>query len=291
MKLVTFSTNAGTRIGALRENGDVVDFAADPNLPRTMVDFVAHGRPALDRAAELLASGAPIPADDVVLRAPIRPRNNVMCIGKNYLDHAREFSGSGFDASQSQVVPSHPVVFSKALSSIIGPGEDIKVSADDTGTSDYEGELAVVIGEGGAKVSAADAWRHVYGYTIVNDMTVRELQRRHVQFFIGKSAASYCPLGPYLVTRDEIEDVGALWVRTRVNGELRQEAPVTDLIFSIPTLLEAISASVILEPGDVIATGTPAGVGIGFDPPRYVIPGDLIEISVDGIGTLTNRAV
>ncbi|MEO3860522.1 fumarylacetoacetate hydrolase family protein [Acrocarpospora sp. B8E8] len=287
MKLVTFDTG----IGALRENGDVIDFAADPTLPRTMLEFVAAGRPALDRAARLLASAPPIPADEVVLRAPIRPGNNIMCVGKNYLDHAKEFAGSGFDASQRQTVPDAPVVFTKALSSIVGPGEDVTVSADATGTSDYEGELAVVIGDGGSRIPAADAWRHVYGYTIVNDLTVRELQKRHVQFFIGKSAATYCPMGPYLVTSDEIADVTALWVRTRVNGELRQAAPVADLIFPIPTLIEAISTAVILEPGDVIATGTPSGVGIGFAPPRFLTPGDLVEVSVDGIGTLTNRAV
>ncbi|GAA0994642.1 fumarylacetoacetate hydrolase family protein [Acrocarpospora macrocephala] len=291
MKLVTFDTDSGTSIGALRENGDVVDFATDPALPRTMAEFVAGGRPALDRAARLLASAAPIPAGEVTLRAPIRPRNNVMCVGKNYLDHAKEFAGSGFDASQRQTVPDAPVVFSKALSSIVGPGEDVTVSADATGTSDYEGELAVVIGEGGSRIPAAEAWRHVYGYTIVNDLTVRELQKRHVQFFIGKSAATYCPMGPCLVTKDEIPDVTALWVRTSVNGEPRQAAPLADLIFPIPTLIEAISAAVTLEPGDVIATGTPSGVGIGFDPPRLLAPGDLIEVSIDGIGTLTNRAV
>lgn len=291
MRLVTFRTRSGTSIGALCDNGDVMDFAADPGLPTTMVEFVAQGQPALVRAALLQASGKALPADEVELLAPIRPRNNIMCIGKNYLEHAKEFSGSGFDASQKQALPSHPIVFSKALSSIIGPGGEIDVSADDTGTSDYEGELGVVIGAGGTKIPASDAWRHVYGYTVINDMTVRELQKRHVQFFIGKSAATYCPMGPVIVTSDEIEDVTALWVRTRVNGEQRQAAPVSDLIFPIPTLIEVISASVALEPGDIIATGTPAGVGIGFDPPRYLAPGDLIEVSVDGIGTLTNVAV
>lgn len=291
MRLVTFRTPSGTSIGSMRDNGDVVDFAADPELPKTMVEFVAQGHSALERAAALHASGSAVPAAEVTLLAPIRPRNNIMCIGKNYTEHAREFAGSGFDASQTQAVPSHPIVFSKALSSIIGPGDDIDVSADDTGTSDYEGELGVVIGEGGIKISASDAWQHVYGYTVINDMTVRELQKRHVQFFIGKSAATYCPMGPLIVTRDEIDDVTTLWVRTRVNGEERQAAPLSDLIFSIPTLIEVISASVALEPGDVIATGTPAGVGIGFDPPRYVLPGDVIEVHVDGIGTLMNVAI
>jgi 2-keto-4-pentenoate hydratase/2-oxohepta-3-ene-1,7-dioic acid hydratase in catechol pathway len=291
MKLVTFEHDGRVGIGAVVDGGAVVDFAADPELPRTMVDFVAGGAEGLARAAALVDGGPRIPAEQVRLLAPIRPRNNIMCVGKNYAEHAQEFAGSGFDASQQQAVPTHPIVFTKALSSIIGPGDPMDVSADATGTTDYEGELAVVIGRGGTRIRSEDAWDHVYGYTVVNDMTVRELQKRHVQFFIGKSAATYCPMGPQLVTRDEIEDVTALRVRTTVNGEQRQAAPLADLIFSIPTLIEVISASVLLEPGDMIATGTPAGVGIGFDPPRYVVPGDVVEVTVDRIGTLVNPAV
>jgi 2-keto-4-pentenoate hydratase/2-oxohepta-3-ene-1,7-dioic acid hydratase in catechol pathway len=288
MKLVTFEHEGLTRIGALRPDDEVVPFDGPP---ATMVELVAAGRPALERATSLLERAPGIPLDDVRLLAPIRPRNNVMCIGKNYVDHASEFAGSGFDASQVQAVPDHPIVFTKALSSVVGPGDPVDVSADATGTTDYEGELAVVIGRGGRGIAAEDAFEHVFGYTIVNDLTVRELQKRHVQFFLGKSAATYCPMGPFLVTRDEVPDVTALWVRTTVNGEERQAAPVKDLIFDIPTLIATISASVLLEPGDVIATGTPAGVGIGFTPPRYVRPGDVLSVSIDGLGTLTNQAV
>jgi len=291
MRLVSFVHGTRPGIGARNDDDRVVDFAADPGLPTTMRAFVAAGEAALERAADLVAVEPGVPLAEVRLLAPIRPPNNVMCIGKNYADHAREFAGSGFDASQQQVVPTSPVVFTKARSSIVGPEDDVLVSADLTGTSDYEGELAVVIGRAGTRIREADAEQHVYGYTVVNDLTVRELQKRHVQFFLGKSAATYCPMGPHLVTRDEIPDITTCWVRTRVNGEQRQAAPVADLVFPIPTLIEAISASVRLEPGDVIATGTPAGVGIGFDPPRYLAPGDVLEVSVDGIGTLTNRAV
>jgi 2-keto-4-pentenoate hydratase/2-oxohepta-3-ene-1,7-dioic acid hydratase in catechol pathway len=277
LKLITFrSSNAGG-IGIL-DGDEVVPLAADPGLPACMADFVALGAEGRERAAPVRATGARIAFDDVHLLAPIRPRNNVMCVGKNYVEHAWEFNSSGFDASAKQTVPDAPVIFTKALSSLVGPGDEVRVSDDPTATSDYEGELAVVLGPG------AD----VYGYTIVNDVTIRELQKRHVQFFIGKSAATYCPMGPVLVTADEISDVGALRVQTRINGELRQDAPVKDLIFDIPRLIAAISAVVRLEPGDVIATGTPAGVGIGFTPPRFLAPGDRMEVTIEGIGTLAN---
>ena len=295
MRLVTFDVpdEEGTsRLGALDDAGDVVDLgAADPTLRIDMRSLVARWDEYAEWVAAAARSGPALPIDQVRLRAPVRPPNNVMCVGKNYVAHAQEFAGSGFDASQKQDVPDAPVIFTKARSSIIDPGAPVEVSADPTGTSDYEGELAVVIGRGGRGIRADDAWDHVFGYTIVNDLTVRELQKRHVQFFIGKSAATYCPMGPVLVTRSRLPDVTALHVRTRVNGELRQDAPVSDLIFDIPTLIETISAVVLLEPGDVIATGTPAGVGIGFDPPRYLAPGDVVEIEIDGIGILTNPCV
>jgi len=287
MKLVTFASADGPAIGVL-DGEEIVPLAADPALPTDMVDFVALGAEGLERAAAVLRSGGRIPLEGNRLLAPIRPRNNVMCVGKNYHEHAREFAGSGFDASAKQTVPDAPVIFTKALSAIVGPGDAVRVSDDTTRTSDYEGELGVVLGPGGHRVSEADAAGHVYGYTIVNDVTIRDLQKRHVQFFIGKSAATYCPIGPVLVTADEIDDVGSLRVQTRINGDLRQDAPVKDLIFDIPALIGSISAAVQLQAGDMIATGTPAGVGIGFDPPRFLSPGDVMEVTIDGIGTLTN---
>jgi 2-keto-4-pentenoate hydratase/2-oxohepta-3-ene-1,7-dioic acid hydratase in catechol pathway len=274
-----------TGIGALSDDG-VVAFRHDPTLPTDMVAFVALGADGLERAAQVVAD--PLPLEDVRLHAPIIPPNNVMCVGKNYVDHAHEFSGSGFDASQKQAVPDHPVIFTKARSSIVGPDDTVDVSADLTRTSDYEGELGIVIGAGGIRIDGADAWDHVYGYTIVNDMTVRDLQKQHVQFFLGKSADTYCPIGPCLVTADEIDDITASRVRTWVDGELRQEAPVSDLIFDIPRLIETISLAVRLETGDVIATGTPAGVGLGFTPPRFVSPGQEVIVTIDGVGTLRN---
>jgi 2-keto-4-pentenoate hydratase/2-oxohepta-3-ene-1,7-dioic acid hydratase in catechol pathway len=209
-------------------------------------------------------------------------------VGRNYHEHAAEFSTSGFDASERHMIPEHPIIFTKARTSIIGPGDAVVAGNDPLSSTDYEGELAVVIGPGGRKISADRAFEHVYGYTVINDVTARDLQKRHVQFFIGKSVDTFCPMGPALVTRDEVDDVAALGLRTRVNGELRQDTKISALIFDIPTLIATLSEAITLQPGDVIATGTPKGVGIGFDPPRYLQPGDIVEVEVDGIGTLTN---
>jgi 2-keto-4-pentenoate hydratase/2-oxohepta-3-ene-1,7-dioic acid hydratase in catechol pathway len=291
VRLVTFAARGKTGIGVLGDDGSVVDLAADPALPATMVDLVSLGSEGLVAAASVADSAQAIPPGDVRLLAPIRPRNNVMAVGRNYRDHAGEFSASGFDASEKKMIPDHPIIFTKAASSIIGPGDAIDVANDPLGTSDYEGELGVVLGPGGTRISRAEAWDHVYGYTVVNDVTARELQRQHVQFFIGKSPATYCPMGPCIVTRDEIPDITSRVLTTRVNGDLRQEAKIADLIFDIPTLVESISAAVLIEPGDVIATGTPAGVGIGMDPPVYLRSGDVVEVSIDGVGTLVNPVI
>jgi 2-keto-4-pentenoate hydratase/2-oxohepta-3-ene-1,7-dioic acid hydratase in catechol pathway len=287
MKLVSFETAGRKGIGVHLDDG-IVDLASDAMLPTDMVEFIALGDEGLARALALVDSGAArITAD---LLAPVRPRSNVMCVGKNYREHVGENRATS-DAAAPQKPPAHLLMFTKAPSSIVGDGVKVRVSDDATKTSDYEGELAVVIGVGGSHLEAADAWRHVYGYTIVNDMTVRELQHRHKQYFIGKSAATYCPMGPWIVTADEFGEVGPQVVRTTVNGEVRQEAPVSQMIFDIPEIIRTVSTTVLLEPGDVIATGTPGGVGVGFDPPRYLGAGDVVEVSIDGIGTLTNVAV
>lgn len=291
MKLVTFEASGQQGIGVLLADGAVVPLAADTKLPTDMVDFIALGADGLAAAEAIVADAAAIPAEGVRLLAPIRPRNNVMAVGRNYHEHAKEFTDSGFDASEKKMIPDHPIIFTKATSSIVGPGDAIDTSNDPLGTTDYEGELGVVIGPGGTHIAAADAVNHVYGYVVVNDVTARELQKQHVQFFIGKSPATYCPMGPAIVTKDEIDDIAAAVLRTTVNGELRQESPISQLIFDIPTLIEALSVAVRLEPGDVVATGTPSGVGIGFDPPVYLRPGDVVEVSIDGLGTLSNPVV
>jgi 2-keto-4-pentenoate hydratase/2-oxohepta-3-ene-1,7-dioic acid hydratase in catechol pathway len=229
-----------------------------------------------------------VSASEIDMLAPLRPHKNIFAIGKNYIEHVRELPGA--DAT-AEPPPEFPIVFSKPPSSVIGPGQSIDTSNDPSLTTDYEGELAVVIGKQGKRIEPSDAMGHIFGYTIINDVTSRAFQRNHGQWLMGKGPDTFCPMGPCIVTADEVADVTALTIQTRVNGEVRQRGSLADLVFDIPTLIATISSVMTLEPGDVIATGTPSGVGAGFDPPRYLNPGDLVEITVDAIGTLSNPVV
>ncbi len=237
--------------------------------------------------------GAPLLLESVKLAAPVGPlAKNVICVGKNYHDHAQEFARSGVDASgDKQEIPADPVVFTKAVTSLLDPFREIPASSDPTHSVDYEGELGVVVGRRCKNVKRADALDYVFGYTIVNDVTSRTLQQRHRQWFLGKSLDGFCPVGPWLVTRDEMGELGAQELATFVNGERRQFARLSDMIFDVGAIIEAVSACVTLEPGDLLATGTPAGVGIGFKPQRFLVPGDVVRISISGIGELTNTVV
>jgi 2-keto-4-pentenoate hydratase/2-oxohepta-3-ene-1,7-dioic acid hydratase in catechol pathway len=238
----------------------------------------------------LPATGQAIPLEQVQLSAPIpRPRRNVFCVGKNYHAHAKEFAGSGFDSSAKSGgdIPKDPIIFSKVPESVIGPGDAILFPAEVSTAIDYEAELTIVVGQGGKGIKAADAMKHVWGYTIINDMTARDWQGRHSQWLLGKSFDTFCPMGPWLVTADECDGQNTD-VKCWVNGELRQNANTKDFIFDIPKLIETISAGITLYPGDLIATGTPAGVGIGFKPPKYLKPGDVVRIEIAGIGVLEN---
>jgi 2-keto-4-pentenoate hydratase/2-oxohepta-3-ene-1,7-dioic acid hydratase in catechol pathway len=234
--------------------------------------------------------GAAVALDSVKLAAPVGPLGkNVICVGKNYHDHAEEFARSGVDASgDKQEVPADPVVFTKAATSLADPFQAIAASSDPTSSVDYEGELGVVIGRRCRNVKRADALAEVFGYTIVNDVTARTVQQRHRQWFLGKSLDTFCPVGPWLVTRDEFGVPDAQELATYVNGERRQFARLRDMIFDVPTIIEVVSGYVTLEPGDLIATGTPAGVGIGFKPQRFLKPGDTVRVAISGIGELSN---
>lgn len=293
MHLITFLEGGQSRVGVLDpQRREVCDLSrAAPDLPRDMLAFIGEGDGALAEAARAVAGGAGrLAAEEVRLLAPVpEPVRNLICIGKNYRDHAEEVqsmiaTGSG----ATEAIPKRPIIFSKATTSVIGPLETVPAWLDPTQSADYEGELGVVIGRGGRGIGRSNAMEHVYGYTIINDVTSRRMQRGHHQWFLGKSIDGFCPMGPSIVTADEIPEPGRLRLQTYVNGELRQDASVSSLIFDIPTLIETLAATMTLIPGDIIATGTPSGVGVGFKPPRFLEKGDVVRISIDPIGALEN---
>ncbi|PLB47461.1 putative fumarylacetoacetate hydrolase [Aspergillus steynii IBT 23096] len=222
----------------------------------------------------------------VQLLPPISGRD-ILAVGKNYAEHAKEFNSSGFDASDKNDQPTRPVIFTKRATSIIAHGEEVLLHPEFTETPDYEGEIGVIIGKAGHRIREAEAMDHVWGYTIINDVTARERQRDHKQFFLGKSPDTYCPMGPVAVRKEHLPTNPRL--QTFVNGEKRQDATLDQLIFSIPTLIACLSQGQTLQPGDTIATGTPVGVGFGFRPMKFLQPGDEVHVSVTGLGTLVNR--
>jgi len=246
----------------------------------------------LGREGDLPPTSSPVPLNRVTLEAPIpRPLRNIFCVGKNYHDHAHEFASSGYDSSAAKgAVPKDPIIFSKVPESVIAHGQDIVSDPAISSSIDYEAELAVIIGRQGRGIKRDRVMDHIWGYTIINDVTARDLQGRYSQWLIGKSQDTFCPMGPFAVTRDEI-DILDTDVSCYVNGELRQKANTRDLIFDVPTIIETISAGITLRPGDIVATGTPAGVGIGFKPPKFLKNGDVVRIEIAGIGTLENRFV
>lgn len=221
--------------------------------------------------------------EEVTWLAPIpRPSKNIFCIGKNYADHAIEMGGK-------DDIPENVMLFSKAPTAVIGHEGTIPHHEDVTKELDYEGELAVVIGKKGKAIQQSEANDYIFGYTIINDVTARDLQSRHKQFLLGKSLDGTCPMGPVLVHKSAIECPQQLQIETRVNGEVRQDGNTQQFIFSIPEIIEVLSRGMTLEPGDIIATGTPAGVGKGFKPPKFLKSGDSVEITIENIGTLANK--
>lgn len=249
---------------------------------------------------EMMADGQTLPAmgqavalRDVCLLAPIpKPRRNIFCVGKNYLDHVKEIKDSKLGEAQGSManLPKHPVVFSKVPEAVIATRVGIDSHSAATQEMDYEAELAVVIAKKGKAIAKADAMKHVWGYTIINDVSARDVQAKHVQFHIGKSFDTFCPMGPWLVSADELDEKNTK-IQCWVNGELRQDGNTNQMIFDIPTVIESISAGMTLYPGDVIATGTPSGVGMGFKPPRFLKKGDSVKIQIDGIGVLENPVI
>ncbi len=288
MKVATYRVGGERRVGMVDERRQTV---AAFDLP---LSEAAEGVQALLGRTALPHLLSPMPLREVTLEAPLpRPRRNIFCVGKNYHEHAKEFASSGFDSSAAAgAVPKHPIIFSKVPETVVAHRDTVRIDPAVSEAIDYEAELGVIIGTGGRGISADNALAHVWGYTIINDVTARDLQGRYSQWLIGKSQDTFCPMGPFAVTREEI-DLGDTPIQCWINGELRQSANTRDLIFDVPTIIATLSAGVTLMPGDVIATGTPAGVGIGFKPPKYLVSGDVARIEIGGIGVLENdfRAV
>ena len=289
MKIVAYRQNGQSGVGLVSADLQQVQ---PFDLPQAQREFGALPLIEMQARGEgLPALLAAVALSDVHIVAPLpRPRRNIFCVGKNYFAHAKEFAGSGFDSSAKSGgdIPADPIIFTKVPESVVGPGAVIEMPATSVSSAiDYEAELAVIIGRGGKGIAATDAMDHVWGYTIVNDITARDWQSRHQQWHMGKSFDTFCPMGPWLVSADELDGTKTN-VRCYVNGEERQNASTADLIFDIPKLIETLSAGITLYPGDVIATGTPVGVGIGFKPPKYLQAGDVVRVEIDGIGSLEN---
>jgi 2-keto-4-pentenoate hydratase/2-oxohepta-3-ene-1,7-dioic acid hydratase in catechol pathway len=282
MRLVTFQSDSGPRLGVVRDDGVI------PVPGLDMLTLIEMGEAGLERARS--ASGSPLSLASLTLLAPIpAPRRNVFCLGRNYAAHAKERALAG-DKDREMKLPEQPIFFTKATTSVNGPFADIPFDAHVSDKIDWEAELGVVVGKQGKNISRQNAMEYVFGYTVINDVSARDVQDGHGgQFFKGKSLDGACPMGPWLVTRDEVPDPHALRVTCRVNGVTKQNATAAEMIFDIPAIIEWLSLGMTLLPGDVIATGTPAGVGSARTPPEFLKPGDVVECEVERIGTIRNR--
>ena len=310
MKLATFSTPAIPRPGlGLVQNDEIVDVdlaARALNLipPDSMLELLDHPQQGMYDLHEILNKaegrrfsevktfsevGAVHKLADVQLLAPIpRPRKNIMCLGWNYAEHEKETAALRGRVSS---IPEHPVLFTKATTTVNAPYGNIVVDPAVSVQIDWEVELGVIIGKTGKNIREEDALSYVFGYTVINDVTARDLQSQHKQFFKGKSIDGYCPMGPWIVTADEIADPQQLDLRLRVNGVTKQEASTNTMIFSVRQIIAVLSLGMTLEPGDIIATGTPSGVGFARNPPEFLKPGDVVEAEVEKIGMLRNAVV
>ncbi len=283
---------------------DLTGQALKVDVPDQMLDLIDHYErylPGLRAIQEKAAGrrfsevrtftdiGAAHALDEVQLAAPIPlPRKNVLCVATNYIEHIKETAGVRGHAG---AVPEHPVFFTKSTTTIIGPEAGIIVDPAVSSEIDWEAELGVILGKSGKNIREEDALSYIFGYTVLNDITARDLQTRHKQFFKGKSLDTSCPIGPWIVTADEIADAQHLNISLRVNGETKQSANTEMMIFNIPTLISVLSQGMTLEAGDIIATGTPSGVGFSRKPPEFLKPGDIVEAEVEGIGILRNHVV
>lgn len=290
MKLLTYKYQDGEAVGVLSsDGGHVIPISAwGLNYP-TMSDLVAHASDSEIRLLQNQTGREPsrIPIGDITFLAPIpRPSQDVICLGINYMEHAAEsarYSNEAFSGERP-----YAVYFSKRVAEGVGHEQPIQGHFDLIERLDYEVELAVIIGTDCRDVSEEDAYRYIFGYTIFNDVSARELQTRHKQWYFGKSLDGFTPMGPWIVTKDEFAFPPALTIQSRINGELRQDSNTSQLIFGIPHIIAELSKGMTLKAGTIIATGTPAGAGMGFEPPKFLKKDDIVECTIEGIGTLRN---
>ena len=275
-------------------SGDgIVDVSTlHPDAPRSLLELIQQGRDGWLRVADHasdVSRGRAYATKEIHWHAPIpRPTKNVFCLGRNYADHVKEAARA---RGQEFKLPTHPVFFSKTPTTVIGPYDDIVWDRNVTQQVDWEAELGVIVGVAGKNIRREDAMAHVFGYTVINDVSARDLQSAHVQFFKGKSLDTFCPIGPFVVTADEFGDPQRKTVKLRVNGVEKQNGNTADMIFPIDQTIEVLSRGCTIEPGDIISTGTPEGVGMGRTPQEWLQVGDVMETEVEGIGILRNRVV
>jgi 2-keto-4-pentenoate hydratase/2-oxohepta-3-ene-1,7-dioic acid hydratase in catechol pathway len=293
MRLITYVAGANTRAGVVASDGTYVA-AADlvSGAPADMLALIEAGPTLWQRLSEAATSakGGVQPAAARLLAPIPRPRRDVMCVGWNYLDHFAEGQGMRGPQDDHVDIPEYPALFSKQPNTVVGPDAPVWHPAPHSDEMDWEVELAIVIGSPGRDIAEADALGHVFGYTIANDVSVRDIQRRHGgQWLKGKGFDSHCPLGPWIVTPDEIGDPQNVRLTTRINGAVKQDANTRQMVFKLPRIIHEFSVGVELQPGDVIITGTPSGVGFARKPPEFLHPGDLMEMEIEKIGVLRNR--
>lgn len=287
MRFVTFKLDNKELLGVLSADKtsliSLENILPNYNMIQLINNFDHHVKEKISLAVE---NQEAIPLKNVVLEAPIpNPPRGIICLGKNYKDHIKEVA-KAIDSEHD--IPKFPIYFSKLVDRCVGPGGIIPSHENLTDSLDYEVELAVVIGKNGKNIPKDKVEEYIFGYTILNDVSVRNFQRKHVQWFKGKSFDGSCPMGPCIVSKDEFSFPLKLQIKSSINGELRQNSNTCEFIFDIPHIISEFSAGITLKPGDIIATGTPAGVGMGFTPPKYLKPGDEIECFIENIGTLKN---
>ncbi|MCA9950399.1 MAG: fumarylacetoacetate hydrolase family protein [Anaerolineales bacterium] len=285
MKLVTYQYKSEITIGAVNDEDQVVALTA---VAPDMLTLIQMGPAGLSQAQKIIdQADHTVPLADVGLLAPIpQPLRNIMCLGKNYAEHAKESHAAWGDKHE---LPEFPIIFNKATTAINSPFGDIPYDTAVSSKIDFEAELAVIIGRQGKNITANEALDYVFGYTVMNDVSARDLQRRHKQFFKGKSLDGSAPLGPWIVTATAIPNPHNLQVTCTVNGVQKQNGNTNQMIFDIPETIRQLSLGMTLLPGDIIATGTPSGVGFARTPPEFLVPGDIVECHVEKIGTIRNK--